>query len=171
MWFNGDMTSSRWALAPLVLSDVLASLPPVITRHPAVLLESGYELTRLTAAGDQTLEIRVRPDDLTDYELSLDQPASGALAAVLPRVRQGFGVSSLPQMLRRMARDARAASRLTTSERPGQAASLSDLGAAFTATTTGVWCSWAEAEAQTNYDGATHFCQFCGATDHEPLSR
>jgi hypothetical protein len=48
-------------------------------------------------------------------------------------------------------------------------ATLANLGAAFTEETRLVWCPWAEQEASTNFDGATHFCQFCGRTDHEPV--
>lgn len=47
---------------------------------------------------------------------------------------------------------------------------LANLGAAFTETSMGVWCTWTEREAGTNFDGATRFCQFCGATDHEELA-
>lgn len=32
-----------------------------------------------------------------------------------------------------------------------------------------VECPW-NGEAGTNFDGATHFCQYCGATDHKPIA-
>lgn len=38
-----------------------------------------------------------------------------------------------------------------------------------TETTTEVWCTRAIDRANTNFDGDTHFCQYCGATDHEPV--
>lgn len=46
---------------------------------------------------------------------------------------------------------------------------LSNLGAAFTEETTEVWCDCANSEAATNFDGRSHFCQFCGSTEHEEL--
>lgn len=41
--------------------------------------------------------------------------------------------------------------------------------AAFTEQSRRVFCNWAGKPANTNYDGSTHFCQFCGATDHRRL--
>lgn len=43
---------------------------------------------------------------------------------------------------------------------------LENLSAAFTEKTTEVWCDFADQPANTNFDGATHFCQFCGSTTH-----
>lgn len=33
-----------------------------------------------------------------------------------------------------------------------------------------VWCDFREAEALTRIHADVHFCQFCGATDHEELT-
>lgn len=54
-------------------------------------------------------------------------------------------------------------------ERSGYVATLGNLGAAFTEETVAVWCSFFDQAGQTNFDGATHFCQFCGAVDHERI--
>lgn len=40
---------------------------------------------------------------------------------------------------------------------------------AFTGDSIEVWCPVVMAEGLTNFDGATHFCQYCGATDHSAL--
>ena len=43
-------------------------------------------------------------------------------------------------------------------------------GAAFTQETVEVWCTRFEMPAFTNFDGHTHFCQYCGTTDHRSLA-
>lgn len=48
-------------------------------------------------------------------------------------------------------------------------ATLENLGCVFTEQTTEVWCDWAETYANTNFDGQTHFCQFCGSTEHKAV--
>jgi len=50
--------------------------------------------------------------------------------------------------------------------RPGFVATLASLGSQFTEQSTDVWCTFADKPAGTNFDGATYFCQYCGATDH-----
>lgn len=46
-------------------------------------------------------------------------------------------------------------------------ATLDNLGAQFTEHTTEVWCDAFQQLAATNFDGASHFCQYCGSTKHE----
>lgn len=59
---------------------------------------------------------------------------------------------------------------MNTIPAPAVISTLANLGAAFTPETIEVYCDWADKPAFTNFDGARHFCQFCGSTDHETLS-